>query len=234
MSYQVKLQIFEGPLDLLLFLIKKEEIDIYEIKIAEITKQYLEYINLMQILDLEIAGEFILMASTLMRIKARMLLPSEDEEEIEDMKNELVRNLILYKSVKESAEKLSALHEEERKRFSRNFSYEQDFKQDDDYTPPVDLNIFDLITVFKNVLDRTKVKEYYNAGTEEIDIENHMKFIINLIKTNEKLSFVDLISREQSIIFTIATFLAILELSKRKLVKLLQILPFQDIMILKQ
>ena len=110
MSYQVKLLIFEGPLDLLLFLIKKEEIDIYEIKIAEITKQYLEYINLMQILDLEIAGEFILMASTLMRIKAKMLLPSEDEEEIEDMKNELVRNLILYKSVKESAEKLSILH----------------------------------------------------------------------------------------------------------------------------
>jgi len=95
MSYHVKLQIFEGPLDLLLFLIKKEEIDIYSIPIAKITQQYLEYIELIQMLDLEIAGELILMAATLMRIKVKMMLPSEGEdgEEVEELKDELVRSL---------------------------------------------------------------------------------------------------------------------------------------------
>ncbi len=235
MPYQVKLQIFEGPLDLLLFLIKKEEIDIYDIQIAEITKQYLEYINLMQILDINIASEFIVMAATLMRIKARMLIPTvgEDDEELEEFKNELVRNLIEYKRVKETAEELAAIEEEERRRFTRNFSYEQDFKQDDDYTPPIDYEVFDLITVLKSILDRTKGREYYNVEKEKMDIEKHMDFILDMIKGNEKISFVDFVSRKKSKLFVIVTFLAILELSRRKMIRLLQVVPFQDILICK-
>jgi len=232
MSYHVKLQIFEGPLDLLLFLIKKEEIDIYSIPIAKITQQYLEYIELMQMLDLEIAGEFILMAATLMRIKVKMMLPSEgeDSEEVEELKDELVRSLIEYKRFKETAEELSEIEYEERKRFTRNFSYEQDLKPDD-YPYPSEYTIFDFITILKNVLEKTPEKDYYSIKKEKIYVEERIKFILNLIKSNEKISFLEIVSRRKNKIFIIATFLAVLELSQRKLIRLFQVRPFQDILI---
>ena len=232
MSYHVKLQVFEGPLDLLLFLIKKEEIDIYSIPIARITQQYLEYIELMQMLDLEIAGEFILMAATLMKIKVKMMLPyeGEDEEEIEDLKDQLIRSLVEYRRFKEVAEKLSDVEYEERKKITRTFSYEQDLKSDD-YSVPSECTIFDLITILKNVLDRTPEKDYYNVKKEAIHIEEQIKFILNLVKSNGKISFLEIVSPPKDKIFAIVTFLAILELSKRKIVRLFQVHPFKDILI---
>jgi len=118
MAYRVKLQNFEGPLDLLLFLIKKNEVDIYDIPIADITSQYLEYVEIIKLLDLESAGEFILLAATLIRIKAKMLLPrpqSDEEEEIIDPRMELVTRLLEYKKFKELAFKMSEIEEEQSK-----------------------------------------------------------------------------------------------------------------------
>ena len=116
MQYKVKLNIFEGPLDLLLFLIKRDKIDIYDIPIAGVTEQYLEYMELMQMLDLEIAGEFLVMAATLMQIKNKMLLPPEetedDQEEQEDPREELVRRLLEYRKFKEAADKLKEMRED--------------------------------------------------------------------------------------------------------------------------
>src|SRR3989338_1388926 len=113
MTYQVKLQVFEGPLDLLLYLIRKNEVDIYNIPVATITQQYLEYLNMMQLLDLNVAGEFLVMAATLMQIKSRLLLPQEqrppEEAEEEDPREELVRRLLEYQRVKEVARHLAAL-----------------------------------------------------------------------------------------------------------------------------
>src|SRR3989338_9239973 len=123
MSYRVKLEIFEGPLDLLLYLIKKEELEIHDIPIAKITEQYLEYLELMKILDLNIAGEFLVMAATLMHIKSRMLLPPEaiapEEEEEEDPRAELIRKLLEYKKFKEAAGQLSVMEREQSKVFVR-------------------------------------------------------------------------------------------------------------------
>jgi segregation and condensation protein A len=231
MSYQVKLQVFEGPLDLLLFLIKKEEIDIYSVQIAKITQQYLEYIELMEMLDLEIAGEFILMAATLMRIKARMMLPVEGEEgeEVEELKDELIRSLIEYKRFKEVSETLSNIEFEERKRFARSFSYEQELKPDDFYSLSEDYSIFDLITVLKNVLDRIPERNYYAIKREKMSVEKHMEFVMSLFGSNEKLSFMDIISDAKDKLFIVVTFLAVLELSKRRLINLRQVQPFQDI-----
>lgn len=233
MSYQVKLQVFEGPLDLLLFLIKKEEIDIYDIPIAKITQQYLEYIELMKILDLEIAGEFILMAATLMRIKAKMMLPieGEEDEEVEELKDELIRSLVEYKKFKEVSETLSNIEFEERKRFARSFSYEQELKPDDFYSLSEKYSMFDLITVLKNVLDKIPERNYYAIKREEMSLEKHMEFVMSLFGSSEKLSFMDIVSDAKNKLFIVVTFLAVLELSKRRLINLRQVQPFQDIFI---
>ena len=165
-AYEVKLQIFEGPLDLLLFLIRKEEIDIYEISISKIAKQYLEYVEFIQMFDLDIAGEFIVMAATLMRIKVKTMLSpmGEEDEEVEDFKSELVKNLLEYKRYKEASESFSEFESEERQRFVRSFSYEQEVKQTIDYSLSEEYSIFDLMSILKSVIDRKPQIEYYNVN----------------------------------------------------------------------
>lgn len=235
-AYEVKLQIFEGPLDLLLFLIKKEEIDIYEISISNIARQYLEYVELMQMFDLDIAGEFIVMAATLMRIKVKTMLSpmGEGDEEVEDFKSELVKNLLEYKRYKEASEGFSEFENEERQRFVRSFSYEQEIKQTIDYSLSEEYSIFDLMSILKNVLDRKPQAEYYNIKNEEGSIEERIELILKLIDTEEKLSFVEIVSEYTDKMLIILTFLALLELTKQRLVYLVQVKNFQDIYIYKK
>lgn len=234
-AYEVKLQIFEGPLDLLLFLIKREEIDIYEISISKIAKQYLEYVGLMKMLDLDIAGEFIVMAATLMRIKVKTMLSpmGEEDEEIEDFKSELVKNLLEYKRYKEAAESFSEFEFEEQQRFMRGFQYEREIKPTVEYDLE-ECSIFDLMTVLKDVLNRRPVTEYYNVKTEEGSIEKSMSFLLDMIKTKEKLSFIEIVTQNTDRFFIIFTFLAMLELAKQRFVKLVQVNNFQDIYIYKK
>ncbi len=235
-AYEVKLQIFEGPLDLLLFLIKKEEIDIYEISISKIAKQYLEYVEFIQMFDLDIAGEFIVMAATLMRIKVKTMLSpmGEEDEEVEDFKSELVKNLLEYKRYKEASESFSEFESEERQRFIRSFSYEQEVKQTIDYSLSEEYSIFDLMSILKSVLDRKPQVNYYNIKSEEGSIEENIELILKLIDTEEKLSFVEMVSEYTDKMLIILTFLALLELTKQRLVYLVQVKNFQDIYIYKK
>src|SRR5437773_7763124 len=157
-DYKVKLEVFEGPLDLLLYLIKKEEVDIYDIPIERITNQYMEYLTLMKLLNLEVAGEFLVMAATLMYIKSRMLLPVDQQvtdseaEEGEDPRWELIRQLVEYKKFKDAALQLAQREEEQAKIFPRragDAAIEADAE-----VPLAEVSIFDLINAFNEVLKK--------------------------------------------------------------------------------
>jgi len=178
-SYKVRLENFEGPLDLLLHLIRQQEVDIYDIPIAEVTKQYLEYVDLMRELDLEVAGEFILMAATLIQIKVRMLLPREgpDEEgEEEDPRAELVRQLLDYQRFKEVSEDLGEKEDNRRRYFTRSY-FEREKQYEEKEIILKDLNLFDLLTAFKTALDNAPRVDSHTVTTVIVTIEDQIKLI---------------------------------------------------------
>ncbi|MBN1622559.1 MAG: segregation/condensation protein A [Endomicrobiales bacterium] len=211
MPYDVHLEIFEGPLDLLLYLIRKSDLEISDIPIAQITQEYLEYIDIMKELNLEIAGEFLVMASTLMQIKTRMLLPSHDaeQEEGDELLEELKSKLLEYQKYKEVARQLG-----DRESEYQNIYYRPPMIFDkDDYV--LDVTLFDLINGFRNVLRElpTNVKEIVY---EEIPIEQKIRELLDLLEGKEYLSFKDVLMRESTKIGLILSFLAILELIRLK------------------
>ena len=189
MEYQVKLERFEGPLDLLLYLIKKQEINIYDIPIAMITKQYLEYIRMLEFLNLELAGEFLVVAATLMRIKARMLLPAkeDEEEEVEDPRRLLVQQLLEYQRFKEAAGKLETMRYQRDLLFARP---EQDLETEETEVE-YDYNLFDLITSFRQVLEKAKVR-YVDLKAEETSIEEKIEVLKGRLAEQEVIAFEDL------------------------------------------
>ena len=218
MAYRVKLQNFEGPLDLLLFLIKKNEVDIYDIPISEITSQYLEYVDIIKLLDLESAGEFILLATTLIRIKAKMLLPrpqTEDDEEIVDPRMELVNRLLEYKRFKELAFKFSDLEDEQSKMFSRSQYPEMDQETESGIELDEDITIFSLISAFKQVLDRMPKETFHQVQDIQISLEEQIEYILNRLTVSRQVTFFDLISHIRDRIVIVVTFMAMLELIKR-------------------
>jgi segregation and condensation protein A len=228
MDYQVKLERFEGPLDLLLYLIQKQEIDIYDIPIAKITKQYLEYIRMLEFLNLELAGEFLVMAATLMRIKARMLLPAREteEEEIEDPRRQLVQQLLEYRRFKEAAGQLEAMHYQRTLLFTR---------PDQDISPQeveavYDYNLFDLITSFRQVLEKARVR-YVDMKADETSIEEKMEVLKARLAECDIMAFEDLFSGDAGPGDLIATFLALLELLRLRLARVKQARPFSQIWI---
>ncbi|MEN2994366.1 MAG: segregation/condensation protein A [Thermodesulfovibrio sp.] len=223
MAIKVALPVFEGPLDLLLHLIKQNKVDIYDIPIALITKQYLEYLELMQELDLEIASEFLLMAATLIYIKSKMLLPKQEkEEEEEDPRKELVEQLIEYEKIKEVSQILKERYQFWSKAFSRNTSKEEELFLEE-------LSIFDLFQAFKKILDRSKPKIY--IPKETIKVEEKIDYLLNQLKIKKSLTFQELFKADSSRLEIIVTFLALLELLRLKLVKAFQEKPFGEILI---
>ena len=218
MAYRVKLQNFEGPLDLLLFLIKKNEVDIYDIPIAEITSQYLEYVEIIKLLDLESAGEFILLAATLIRIKAKMLLPrppADEEEEMIDPRLELVTRLLEYKKFKELAFKMSDIEEEQRKVYSRGFFHESELGSDDGIDLDEDVTIFSLISAFKQVLDRMPKETFHHVEVIQISLDEQVEYIMNRLADGKAITFFELISHLKDKIIVVVTFIALLELIKQ-------------------
>ena len=223
-DYKIELEIFEGPLDLLLYLIKRDELNIYDIPISRITKQYLAYVELMQMLDLNIAGEFVKMAATLMYIKSRTMLPveerppSDDEDEIEDPRFDLIRQLIEYKKFKEAAGDLRSMEEEQGKTFSRSADLE--------LTPEmaerklVEVSIFDLLSAFSTVLQRVELtEEVAEIFEEEVSIADKIKLITDTLRNSEKAIFENFFTEAASRMEIIVTFLAILELIRlRKII----------------
>ena len=236
MTYKVKLEIFEGPLDLLLYLIKKEELGIQDISISAVTDQYLQYLELMRMLDLDIAGEFLVMAATLMHIKSKMLLPPEETEaevEEEDPRDELIRKLLEYKKFKEAADKLKGKELEQKEVFSRpnvKQHIEDDPNDDQLY---FEASIFDLLSAFSKVLKEVPKNRLYEVVKDEVTVSEKIHEIFHLLVKRPVIYFLELFNKARNKIEIIATFLALLELIRMKEVVIRQDKVFGDIKIIR-
>jgi segregation and condensation protein A len=223
--YRVQLKNFEGPLDLLLFFIKRDELDIYDIPISYITEQFLEYIHLLEELDLDVASEFILMASTLMSIKAKMMLPREEDEFEEmdesDPRYELVQKLLEYKRYKEMAEKMSDLDDETRKRYMRGYPDADEVDKQASGEALKDVTLFDLISAFQNVLMEIKKQNVvHHVEKFHFTIEQQSEFVLNQLQSKGKTAFSALCSNFKTKEELVVTFLAVLEMIKEQQINL--------------
>lgn len=238
-EYKVQFEVFEGPLDLLLYLIKKEEVDIYEVNLTKLATQFIEYIDTMRLLDLEIAGEFLVMASTLMYIKSRELLPVdqqavvEGEDEGEDPRWELIRQLVEYKKFKDAAAQLQTLETRQENIFPR-LPGKLEFT-DEAPAPKPDVSIFDLLNAVNNVLKRFEKRE--GAAREIYEdkwtVSEKIEFIHNKIAERGSVKFSELFESAASRGEVVCTFLALLELIRLKQLACIQPEPFAEIEIAK-
>lgn len=235
-DYRVQLEVFEGPLDLLLYLIKKDELDIYDIPIGSITEQYMQYLSVMRIMNLDIAGEFLVMASTLMLIKSRMLLPieerSEEEEEEEDPRWDLVRQLVEYKKFKDSAYHLHELEIEREGVFGR--------AGDGINIPPAtdvmlnDVGLFDLMSAFNEALHRIEKENLKEIFAEHFTVAEKIDEVTELIGAQASVSLSGLFAEMRSRNEIVCTFLAVLELIRTGMISLRQQQVFGEIWIERQ
>jgi segregation and condensation protein A len=210
MSYHVRLTQFEGPLDLLLHLIRRDKINIYDIPISHITKEYLSYIEVMQELRLEVAGEFFVMAATLMRIKAQMLLPRRpDEEEEEDPREELVRNLLEYRKFKEAASVFAEKENDRRQLYTRPVAAPPPGTEEPSL---MEVSIFDLVDAFKKVMDDLRKQISYRIEKESYTVEEKIDLIRIKVNTSSEVLFTELFAGDSDRMEIIVTFLAILEM----------------------
>lgn len=237
MGYKLKLDVFEGPLDLLLYLIKKNDIDISDIPITEITEQYMEYIDMMKLLDLDMVGDFLVMAATLMQIKSRMLLPPDpiEEEEIEeDPRDELVRRLQEYKRFKNVAD---ALKEKETRRkdfFARTVDEEEKKRLVNDAKETfIEASLFDLINALSDALNKAPEEILHEIVTEEFTVEQKIHDILHCLLKESEISLTDLFKTSRSKSEMVVIFLAILELIRLQEIKAVQKRIFDDIVILR-
>jgi len=217
MSYKVKLELFEGPLDLLLYLVKKDHLNIYDIPMAQITGQYMRYLELMQLLDLNIAGEFLVMAATLLQIKSKMLLPADPQQvqEEEDPREELVKRLLEYEKFKEIAESLRQKEISQQEVFKRP-KVENDPAIPKDTEVYFEASIFDLISAFSKAMEDVPKNLFYEVIKDEFTIEEKVHHILHLLLVEPAVKLNDLFSRAGHKIEMIVTFLAILELIRMK------------------
>lgn len=230
-DYKLKLEVFEGPLDLLLYLIKKDEVDIYNIPIELITRQYGEYLNLMRLLDLDIAGEFLVMAATLMMIKSRMLLPAEErppqEAEEEDPRWELIRQLIEYKKFKDAAAHLQDLERRQEHIFGRGI--------EDPAVPPDstlrmgEVSLFDLISALNAALKRVKSDEINEVLAERFTVADKIEYVLTRIRVEREMTFSSLFEGMATRHEIVCTFLALLELIRLRQIRAVQETPFSEI-----
>lgn len=233
-EYKVHLEVFEGPLDLLLYLIKREEVDIYDIPIERITSQYMKYLTLMRMLDLDIAGEFIVMAATLMVIKSRLLLPVEQREELEeedDPRWDLVRQLVEYKKFKEAAG-----HLQERELYQENIFVRTDQDVPSDDEPGVglkDVGIFDLISAFNEALKRIQKEELGEIFAEQFTVADKIELILSEIGRITEIPFSNLFKSAATRHEIVCTFLALLELIRLRHVDAVQKKKFGEIVLVK-
>src|SRR5262245_14624378 len=232
-SYRVKLEIFEGPLDLLLFLIKKDEIDIYDIPIARITDQYLQYIQLLEELDIAVAGDFLVIASTLIYIKSKMLLPPdpnlEGEEDLnEDPRAELVERLLEYQKYKSASQMLYSRYEIESAVYTRGAL------DTDKSNPEVSATVFDLLRVFNEILKRAESKIEMEIARDEVTMTEKLAQIHALLDANEEVNVRELFELSRSKRELILTFLAFLELVKEWKVYIVQRELFGEIIARKR
>jgi len=229
LDYTFRLEGFEGPLDLLLHLIQKNELDILNIPIALITEQYLEYLQLMKVLNLDVAGEYLLMASTLLHIKSKMLLPksSEREEEEEDPREELIRRLLEYQKYKQAGGELEKRPMLDRDVFIRLMPAEP---EEVPVEERIEVNLLELLEAFRQVLERVKTETVHEVILEHLSVEDKIQEILMLLeRENRSLTFHRLFPEQASRRVVIITLLAILELVKMKRIRIFQLAPFETI-----
>jgi segregation and condensation protein A len=230
-TYRVKLEIFEGPLDLLLYLVKKNEYDIFDIPIHEITNQYMEHLELMKVLNLDVAGDYLVMASTLAHIKSKMLLPprptEDDEEEEEDPRMELALRLIEYQKYKEAAEKLDNFDVLMRDVFLKGAEAALDGGEE----VLEDLTIFQLVSAFRKVLMEAPKETIHEVNIRELSLKQRMVELSELIASRKEVIFEELFERGSEKMVIVITFLALLELIRDRIVRIYQAQPFGTIRI---
>lgn len=233
MHYEVKINEFEGPLDLLLHLIKKSNIDIYDISLEEITNQYLDYINSMKKLNLDIASEYLIMASELLEYKSKSLLPKKEteiDEYEEDPKEELIKKLVDYKKYKEITSTFKELENIRSDIYTKSPSNiseygEKEFNNDN-------VTIDDLINAFKKFMDRKEFEKpiHTKITTKELSVSERMVGIRNILKSRKSVNFIDLFDNYTKS-YVVVTFLSILEMSKNKEIVIIQDNNFSNITI---
>ncbi len=232
MEYKVELESFRGPLDLLLFLVKRNEVDIYDIPIAKITEQFLSYLNVLQIIDVEAAGEFLVMAATLMEIKSRMLLPRPPvgETEEDDPRLELVKQLLEYKKYKEAAALLEEQAEKQLARLPR-MPVEVQIRHDPAHQPLRRVELWDLVSAFGRLMRETAALQTSQITVDDTPLQVHMETILNRLSVEPRVTFRELFTPPHHRGRLLGIFLAVLELIRAFKVCVDQPTPFGDILV---
>jgi len=236
-GYKIQLDVFEGPLDLLLHLINKEEIDIYDIPVSQVTKQYLDYLELMRLLDLDLAGDYLVMAATLMHIKSRLLLPVEslsDEEAAEDPRSELVKRLLEYRKYKEAATELADYADTQKDIFTRRGDRRSVIEEFFEEGPVLEASLFDLITSFSKILSVISEEIFHEVLEDKYTVSDKIDEISELVKAQKKIRFSELFKRAKNKNEIIAMFLALLELIRLREIWAYQEKDFSDIEIIER
>jgi segregation and condensation protein A len=234
--YTIKLNDFEGPLDLLLFFIKRDELDIYDIPIASITKEFLDYMHFLQQFDLEIAGEFLVMAAELMQIKVKMLLPPEQGEDEElDPRANLVQRLVEYKRFKEMSVQMKNREEEQMKVNYRGYHSADEHVVEEETSEDIirDVTFFDLIASFKFAMDRMPKKFVHVIEKINVTVEEQIAYIEEYFSRRSEATFYDLVKDFTERIRIVVTFLAMLEVIRAKKIIIRQLRPFGDLSIMR-
>jgi segregation and condensation protein A len=231
--YQIQLDNFEGPIDLLLYFIRRDELDIYDIPISKITKEFVETVEEWEKMHLHVAGDFIVMASTLMRIKAKLLLPRpefDDDGEIIDPRTELVQQLVEYKRYKNAAEILNNLSNDQSRRFTRQLDPLMVFDESDSEENLIlDVTLFDLARFFKSAMDSMPVVSQFELNREPVKLEEQKKFIFKHFDGDGKVKFSTILSKLETRMEIVVTFLAVLDLVRDGSCKLAQEKVFGDL-----
>ncbi len=237
-EYSIKLNDFEGPLDLLLFFIKRDELDIYDIPIARITKEFLGYVNFMKDLDLEIAGEFVVMAAELMQIKVRMLLPPEGnpaDDEDTDPRADLVKRLVEYKRFKEVSDGMRVLETEAALLAPRGYRSADEVRYPQDSTDDLvkDVSLFDLIGSFQFAIDRMPKRQVHEIVRINVTIDEMIDHIHQIFAKRSEITFGELVAEFRDRIRLVVTFLAILEVVRSRVIIVRQFEPFGELSLVK-
>lgn len=230
MSYRVSLDIFEGPLDLLLYLIKKEEMDISEVSVSAVAEQYLRYIELMKALDINFAGEYLVTAATLIHLKSNSLLPEDENLEEEEEAADLVSQLLEYKKYKEAAGLLQQKEEERLNVFTRP---EAELPYDEEVL--LEVSLFDLLGAFSKVLDRLSPEEAIREiAREEYTVREKIRYIQDILRKEPVVNFTKIFESARARLEAVATFLAVLELIKLREIKVRQAGEFGEILVYRK
>ena len=234
LPYQVRIENFEGPLDLLLHLIKKNEINIYDIPVAMIAQQYLAYLEAMEELNLNVAGDFLVMAATLLQIKSKMLLPVDetvdDDEDGPDPREELVRRLLEYKAYKEAARQLDDQEKMWREIFWREQALSVEEKVEEDL-PLDNVSLFDLVDALKDVLERNPASRLLEIVPDNLTVRERMNLILETLEGKDSVSFAALFEGSSHRMVVVVTFLALLELMRLRVARVFQAETFGPILV---